>query len=77
MLSYEEAFKIWTVKGQRPGFTGLVKRVDTVTETRVVVVNTWGDTCMVTFSDLQCDRFSCFIFIKRCSINLYWCYVFL
>ena len=62
--------------------TGLVNRVDTVTETRdrVVVVDTWGDTCMVTFcvGDLQCDRFSCFIFIiKHCCINLYWCYVFL
>ena len=28
MLSYKEAFKIWTLKEQRPGFTGLVKRVD-------------------------------------------------
>ena len=40
------------------GFTGLVKRVDIVAETRdrVVVVDTWGDTCMVTFcvGDLQC-----------------------
>ena len=78
---YEGAFKIWTVKEQRPGFTGLVKRVDTVAETRVVVVDTWGDTCMVTFSVLDiCSvfRFPCFIFlIKRCSINLCWCYVFL
>ena len=36
----------------------LVKRVDTVAETRdrVVVVDTWGDTCKVTFcvGDLQC-----------------------
>ena len=39
-LSYEEAFKIWTVKEQRPGFTGLVKRVDTIAETRVLVVET-------------------------------------
>ena len=32
-----------------------MKRVDTVAETRVVVVDTWGDTCMVTFcvGDLQ------------------------
>ena len=40
------------------GFAGLVKRVETVAETRdrVVVVDTWGDTCMVTFcvGDLQC-----------------------
>ena len=36
-LSYEEAFKIWTVKEQRPGFTGLVKWVDIVAETRVVL----------------------------------------
>ena len=35
------------MKEQRPGFTGLVKRVDTVAETRVVAV----DTCMVKFSD--------------------------
>ena len=76
MLSYEEDFQIWTVKRQRPGFTGLVKRVETVAETRVVGVDTWGDDLYV--EDLQCDRFSCFIFlIKRCSINLYWCYVFL
>ena len=34
---YEEAFKICTVKEQHPGFTGLVKRVDTVAETRVVL----------------------------------------
>ena len=40
-----------SVKEQRPGFTGLVKRVDTVAETRVVMVDTWGNTCMVTFSD--------------------------
>ena len=31
-----------SVKEQRPGFTGLVKRVDTVAETRVVVVDTWA-----------------------------------
>ena len=37
------------MKEQRPGFTGLVKRVDTVAETRVVVM----DTCMVTFSVLE------------------------
>ena len=36
-----------SVKEQRPGFTGLVKRVDTVVETRVVVVD------MVTFSVLE------------------------
>ena len=41
------------MKEQRPGFTGLVKRVDIVAETRVVVVDTWGDTCMVTFSVLE------------------------
>ena len=44
-----------SVKEQRPGFIGLEKRVDTVAETRVVVVDTWpwGDTCMVTFSVLE------------------------
>ena len=44
-----------SVKEQHPGFTGLVKWVDTVAETRVVVVDTWawGDTCMVTFSVLE------------------------
>ena len=43
------------MKEQRPGFIGLEKRVDTVAETRVVVVDTWpwGDTCMVTFSVLE------------------------
>ena len=62
-VSYEEAFKICTVKEQHPGFTGLVKRVDTVAETRVVVVDTWGDTCMVTFSVLEiCSVCSIFLF---------------
>ena len=42
-----------SVKEQRPGFIGLVKRVDTVAKTRVVVVDAWGDTCMVTFSVLE------------------------
>ena len=67
------------MKEQRPGFTGLVKRVDTVAETRIVGVDLYhGDVLSV--GDLQCvlDRFSCIIFIiKRCYINLYWCYVFL
>ena len=48
-ISYEEAFKICMVKEQRPGFTGLVKQVDTVAETRVVVV----DMDMVKFSVLR------------------------
>ena len=53
MLSYEEAFKICMVKEQRPGFSGLIKWVDTIAETKVVVVDIWGDTCiMVTFSVL-------------------------
>ena len=53
MFSYEEAFKISTVKEQCPGFTGLVKRVDTVAETRVVVVDLYhGDVLSV--GDLQC-----------------------
>ena len=34
----------------------------------------YGDVLCV--GDLQCDRFSCFIFIIKHSINLYWCYVF-
>ena len=45
-----------SVKEQRPRFTSLVKRVDTVAETRVVplvVLDNWGDTCMVTFSVLE------------------------
>ena len=65
------------MKEQRPGFTGLVKRVDTVAETRVVVVDLYhGD--ILSVGDLQCARFSCIIFtIKSCYINLYWCYVFL
>ena len=47
-------------------------RGDQGSATSLVMVDTWGDTCMVTFcvGDLQCDRFSCFIFIiKHCSIN--------
>ena len=51
-LSYEEAFKICTVKEQRPGFTGLVKQVDTVAETRVVVGLYHGD--ILSVGDLQC-----------------------
>ena len=62
-----------SVKEQRPGLTGLVKRVDIVAETRVVVVDTWGRHLygdVLCVGDLQCDRFSCFIFIiKHCSIN--------
>ena len=41
------------VKEQRPRFTDLVKRVDTVAETRVVVVDTYGNTYMVTLSVLE------------------------
>ena len=41
-------------RSPRPGFnTGLVKRVDNVVETRVVVVDTRCDTCMVTLSVLE------------------------
>ena len=52
-----------------------MKRVDTVAETRIVVVDIWGDTCiiMVTSSVFEicsvCSIFLYYIFIiKRCSL---------
>ena len=59
------------MKEQRPGFTGFVKRVDTVAQARVVAVDTWGDTCMVKFSDSDCVSRPNFFKRKREALITY------